>query len=119
MEHSLKSLYRVTTLYGSEWTYTQVAALEPDVILLDVHMPVEGGFDGRQLRRPRFASTPIIFLTGSEKVGDFGAISKPGARALPAQGHRPALLLAALGEEMVASNASSSRLRAPMDFSPV
>ena len=50
-ERSLKTLYRVTALYGSEWTYAQVAALEPDLILLDVHMPEEGGFElCRQLR---------------------------------------------------------------------
>ena len=62
MERSLKPLYHVTSLFGSEWTYAQVAALEPDLILLDVHMPEEGGFElCRQLRAdPRFASTPII-----------------------------------------------------------
>jgi CheY-like chemotaxis protein len=108
MEHSLKSLYRVTTLYGSEWTYAQVAALEPDLILLDVHMPEEGGFDiCRQLRAdPRFASTPIIFLTGSEKVEDFRQHLKAGGTRLLHKGIDRGQLLAALGEEMATSNAS-------------
>lgn len=108
MEHSLKSLYRVTTLYGSEWTYAQVAALEPDLVLLDVHMPEEGGFEiCRQLRAdPRFASTPIIFLTGSEQAEDFRRHLKAGGTRFLHKGIDRRQLLAALGEEMAASHAS-------------
>lgn len=72
MERSLKPLYRVTSLYGSEWSYAQVAALEPDLVLLDVHMPEQGGFElCRELRADRrFAGTPIIFLSGSATAED-------------------------------------------------
>ena len=102
MEHSLKTLYQVTTLYGSEWTYAQVAALEPDLILMDVHMPEEGGFEiCRQLRAdPRFASTPIIFLTGSEKAEDFRRHLRAGGTRFLHKGIDRGQLLAALGEEL-------------------
>ncbi len=85
MERSLKPLYRVTALYGSEWTFEQVAALAPDLILLDVHMPEQGGFDlCRDLRAdPRFAATPIIFLTCSNTAADYkGSLRAGGTRFL-------------------------------------
>ncbi len=73
MERSLKPLYRVTTLYGSEWTYEQIAALQPDLILLDIHMPEQGGIGlCRELRAdPRFADLPIVFLTASSSNEDY------------------------------------------------
>jgi CheY-like chemotaxis protein len=102
MEHSLKSLYQVTSLYGSEWTYSQVVALEPDLILLDVHMPHEGGFDiCRQIRAdPRFATTPIIFLTGSASGEDFRRHLRAGGTRFIQKGIDRGALLAALGEEL-------------------
>ncbi len=80
MERSLKPLYRVTTLYGSEWTYAQVAALEPDLVLLDIHMPEQSGFDlCRDLRAdPRFAKIPIIFLTCSTADEDYRRHQRAG-----------------------------------------
>lgn len=80
MERSLKPLYRVTTLYGSEWTYKQVAALEPDLILLDIHMPEQSGFDVcRDLRAdPCFADIPILFMTCSTSDEDYRRYQKAG-----------------------------------------
>ena len=102
MELWLKSLYQVTSLYGSEWTYKQVTALEPDLILLDVNMPHEGGFDiCRQIRAdPRFASTPIIFLTGSERAEDFRKHLRAGGTRFIHKGIGRGKLLEALGEEL-------------------
>jgi len=80
MERSLSQLYRVTALYGSEWTVKQVAAIEPDLILLDINMPEQGGFElCRDLRAdPRFADTPIIFLTASSSGADYRRHLKAG-----------------------------------------
>lgn len=80
MERSLSQLYRVTTLYGSEWTVKQVAAIDPDLILLDINMPEQGGFElCRELRAdPRFADTPIIFLTASSSGADYRRHLKAG-----------------------------------------
>lgn len=80
MERSLSPLYRVTALYGSEWTVKQVAAIGPDLILLDINMPEQGGFElCRELREdPRFADTPIIFLTASSSGADYRRHLKAG-----------------------------------------
>ncbi len=85
MERSLSQLYRVTTLYGSEWTVKQVAAIDPDLILLDINMPEQGGFElCRELRAdPHFADTPIIFLTASSSGADYRRhLSAGGTRFL-------------------------------------
>jgi CheY-like chemotaxis protein len=102
MERSLKPLYRVTALYGSEWTYKQVAALEPDLVLLDVHMPEQGGFDlCRELRAdPRFAATPIIFLTCSNANEDYRRHLKAGGTRFLNKTIDRRELLAALAEEL-------------------
>lgn len=80
MERSLSQLYRVTALYGSEWTVKQVAAIDPDLILLDINMPEQGGFElCRDLRAdPHFADTPIIFLTASSSGADYRRHLKAG-----------------------------------------
>ena len=107
MERSLKPLYRVTALYGSEWTYAQIAEIEPDLVLLDVHMPEQGGFElCRELRAdPRFARLPIIFLTCSRTDEDFRRhLSAGGTRFLNKVIDRRHLL-AAIAEELAAASA--------------
>ena len=44
----------------------------PDLVLLDLHMPIKDGFDVlRELRLDeRFKTTPIVALTASAMVGD-------------------------------------------------
>ena len=44
----------------------------PDLVLLDLHMPVKNGFDVlRELRADeRFSATPIVALTASAMLGD-------------------------------------------------
>ena len=108
MRRSLQPLYRVTTLFGSEWSYAQIAALAPDLVLLDVHMPEQGGFDlCRDLRAdPRFAATPVVFLTASNTTEDFNRhLQVGGARFLSKVIDRRQLL-AALAETLAAARAA-------------
>lgn len=106
MERSLRPLYRVTALYGSEWTVKQVAAIDPDLILLDINMPMEGGFElCRELREdPRFASKPIVFLTASSSSSDYRRhLMVGGTRFLNKTIDRKELL-AAIAEELSAAS---------------
>jgi CheY-like chemotaxis protein len=102
MERSLKPLYRVTTLYGSEWTVKQVAAIEPDLVLLDINMPEQGGFElCRDLRAdPRFARTPIIFLTASSSSEDYRRHVKAGGTRFINKTIDRRRMLEALAEEL-------------------
>ncbi|MBI4060694.1 MAG: response regulator [Elusimicrobia bacterium] len=107
MERWLKPLYRVTTLFGSEWSHEQIAALEPDLVLLDVHMPEQGGFElCRDLRADRrFAGTPIIFLTASTAREDFKRHLKAGGTRYLNKVVDRRELLAAVAEELAAAAA--------------
>ena len=105
MQRSLKQLYRVTALFGSEWTYAQIAALEPDLVLLDVHMPEQGGFDlCRDLRAdPRFAGLPVVFLTASKANEDFSRYLKVGGTRFLSKDIDRRQLLAALAATLAAA----------------
>jgi len=113
MERSLSPLYRVTALYGSEWTYAQIAAIDPDLVLLDVHMPEQGGFElCRELRAdPRFASLPIVFLTASKTDEDYRRyLSVGGTRFLNKVIARRSLL-AAIAEDIAAARKQGAPAR--------
>jgi CheY-like chemotaxis protein len=109
MERSLKQLYRVTTLYGSEWTYEQVAALQPDLILLDIHMPEQGGIGlCRELRAdPRFAALPIVFLTASSSNEDYRQHLQVGGTRFINKTIDRRQLLEVIAEELSASQTKS------------
>lgn len=108
LEFLLKPFYRVTALFGSAWTYTQVTAIEPDLILLDIHMPEQGGFDiCRDLRADRrFARTPIIFLTASKLDEDFRRHLRAGGTRFLDKSVGRRRLVATIDEELAASDPS-------------
>jgi DNA-binding response OmpR family regulator len=61
----------------------QLAALEPDLIILDVHMPEKDGFSVcRELRADqRFALLPVLFITASKEDVDFMRTLDAGANS--------------------------------------
>jgi two-component system, cell cycle sensor histidine kinase and response regulator CckA len=65
--------YEVECFSGGEGLADLLAPLEPDLLILDVHMPGADGFTVcRRLRRdPRFTFLPIVFLTASKQDVDF------------------------------------------------
>ncbi|HAZ09459.1 MAG TPA: hypothetical protein DCZ01_13300 [Elusimicrobia bacterium] len=73
VEHWLKPKFAVTCLTGGVDTCEEVTALEPDLVIMDIHMPERGGFPiSRQLRNTSgFEDLPVIFLTGSKDEKDF------------------------------------------------
>src|SRR5215472_350480 len=51
--------------------HVQSPALTPDVIILDLHMPLKSGVDFLAWRKSsRFASVPVVVLTGLEDLNE-------------------------------------------------
>ena len=62
-----------------------VLRLEPDLVLMDVRMPVRSGVQAtREIAAVR-PETPIVMLTVSEDEDDLFAAIQSGARGLPPQ----------------------------------
>jgi len=55
------------------------AALKPDVVLMDISMPVLDGFEAARRIREMLPETCILFLTGSDAPGDVEAAQRSGA----------------------------------------
>jgi two-component system phosphate regulon response regulator PhoB len=66
------SRVRVFEAYDAQAAVTMAVALEPDLILLDVHLPDMSGLEVcRRLRSDdRFASTKIVMLTAAAQEAD-------------------------------------------------
>jgi len=83
-----RARYRVATARDGLEAFSQAVALRPDLIVLDVNMPGQDGFEtSRRLREdPRTSHVPVVFLTartreqdvlaGYAKGGD-GYVTKP------------------------------------------
>ncbi len=73
--------YQVVTAYSGEEALQKVAEEKPDLIVLDVIMPLKDGFTVcEQLKKdPETASIPVIMLTGfREKVGETTTATSQG-----------------------------------------
>jgi len=68
----LKDLYKVKVATNGEKALAIVAAEPPDLILLDVMMPVMDGYETcrRLKRQPELEDIPVIFLTAKGEVED-------------------------------------------------
>lgn len=75
--------YEVECLSGGQGLTDHLAALEPDILILDVHMPGVDGFTACQRVRkdPRFSFLPIVFLTASKEDVDFIKTMELGANS--------------------------------------
>jgi CheY-like chemotaxis protein len=75
-----------------------VAALNPDVILLDIRMPDMDGFEVfRHIKaRPEFGSTPVIFLSANVQESARQAALAAGATAFISKPYEPKDILAAI-----------------------
>jgi CheY-like chemotaxis protein len=98
----LREEYDATCLSSGAELSEQLLALEPDLVLLDAHMPDADGFEiCRRLRaQPGGEDLPIVFLTGSRADEDFlRHIQAGGSRFLMKPIARRELL-AAVKEEL-------------------
>jgi putative two-component system response regulator len=91
-EEALEDCYRVMTLPSADKMFSLLDKITPDLILLDIEMPVMNGFEAlEKLKAGNWADIPVIFLTGttdysieekSKKLGAAGIISKPFSEIL-------------------------------------
>ena len=73
MEEALRPAgYRCTSIQDSIHALAQVIRHKPDMIFLDLIMPVANGYEiCKQIRRVRaFRKTPIVILTGNDGLVD-------------------------------------------------
>jgi PleD family two-component response regulator len=88
IKERLRSRYEVFPAESSEALFKLLENVKPDIILLDVNMPNEDGYEIiAQLKdNPRYAPIPVIFLSGNDdrksiiqgmKLGAVDFIKKP------------------------------------------
>jgi CheY-like chemotaxis protein len=66
-----KSNYEVSEAADGLEAVRRAKEVRPDLIILDLHMPVLDGYGVKELRSdPQFAATPIVVLTASAMQGD-------------------------------------------------
>jgi DNA-binding NarL/FixJ family response regulator len=78
-----------------------VAECRPDIVLMDLHMPVLDGVQATQLIKQRWPAVTIVVLT--MYAADQSAALAAGADAFLIKGNAPDRLLAALGVNVLNS----------------
>jgi DNA-binding NarL/FixJ family response regulator len=74
----------------------QAAAQHPDVVLMDLNMPVVDGIEATVTLRRQQPETPVVLWTGEDDARLSSAIHRSGARAGLPKGARTADLVARL-----------------------
>ena len=84
-----------------------VAELQPDAVLMDLHMPVLGGIEATRRLVRADPEACVIAFTSSDDAGELGAVREAGATAVLAKPFDPQFFL-----DAVAEHARKCRLRA-------
>jgi DNA-binding NarL/FixJ family response regulator len=78
-----------------------VAECQPDIVLMDLHMPVLDGIQATRLIKQQWPAVTVVVLT--MYAVDQGAALAAGADAFLIKGNAPDRLLAALGVDVLNS----------------
>lgn len=107
---------RVIGIAGSLGEARAALGERPDVVVMDLHMPGEGGIAAIRRLRAEGVDIPLVALTVSESEDDMAAALRAGARGYLLKSMEPdevieALLRAARGEIVVAPAMTGKLLR--------
>jgi len=73
-------------------------AEKPDVVLMDISMPVMDGIEAAELIRDRLPKTKVLMLTGSDSATDVARSREAGAAGYVTKDRIAAELLGAIAE---------------------
>jgi putative two-component system response regulator len=86
-EETLEDHYNVMTMPSADRMFIVLEKITPDLILLDIEMPVMNGFEAlEKLKTSNWSGIPVLFLTGtinasikekSSQLGAVGILTKP------------------------------------------
>lgn len=95
MEECLKEKYEVVTVDSGRQALEKLEEVEPDLIILDMMMPLMDGFETCQSIRKRhyFEHTPILFLSAHNTRGNIGKVYESGGSLFLAKPIDPIRLL--------------------------
>ena len=91
-EAALREEYNVYTMPSAELMFNHLEKITPDLILLDIDMPVMNGLEAlKKLKSTKWAGIPVIFFSANEnetckdtglKLGAVDFIAKPCPKPL-------------------------------------
>jgi len=122
LRNLLKSLYEVYPAPSADKLFSIMEKHIPDLVLLDVDMPVMNGFETIKIMResPRYKDIPVIFLTGKDNENnaskglDLGAadyITKPFFGTLLLRRIKNVLLIEQQQKDLHEKSATITHLR--------
>jgi len=113
---ALAAGFAVKTAATGEQALASIAATAPDLILLDIHMPVMNGFAvcRRLKERPETRDIPVIFLTRADDVNSKAEIFSLGAADYVNMPFQPEELIS-----RITTHLELSRLSRELQYKPL
>ena len=123
----LKSFYEIYPAPSAEVLFKVMEKFIPDLVLLDVNMPVMNGFEAIKIMKesPRYKDIPVIFLTAKDdeasaskglELGAADYITKPFFGSLLHRRIMNVLLIEQQKRDLQASQAALNNMREQLEL---